>query len=229
MNKAKNKNIRIVVKVEIPSMLCSDGTVNTRRIDKFAMTLSNLNNSGKQIIVVSSGAIALGSLRLGLQKQPDMVISKQAIAAVGQAELTRMYKKYFNQYNQIIAQVLLTNDVVNHDDRKRNARNTFKQLLKMNIIPVVNENDAVSIDDINTNDNYWLALNVAEIAVADLIIIKENLNGEYIIVPRGKHYAIKVKEENLAEKIDEYVNLFGIESKSNGFPKTMDDILKSVN
>lgn len=215
------------MKVEIASLLNADGSVNTRKADRLAMTMANLNNGGKQVTIVSSGAIALGTLRLGLEKQPDRIISKQAIAAVGQAELTKMYKKYFTQYNQIIAQVLLTNDVMLDEERKKNARNTFIQLYKMNIIPIVNENDAVSVEDITLNDNYKLTLHVAQIANADAIVIKGE-NADYIIVPRGKKYAFKVKEETLSEKIEEYFNLFGDASGTDLFPNTLEEIMKRI-
>ena len=152
---------RIVVRIEISTLSNSNGKFNHQKMDRLAMVLSNLNNSGKQVIVVSSGAIALGIDKMKLKKQPKAYEEMQAIAAIGQAELIRFYQHYFDQYNQIVAQVLLIGDIMDNPTRVKNTQNTFDTLLDMNIIPIVNENDAVSLTDIELNDNYTLALQVA--------------------------------------------------------------------
>jgi glutamate 5-kinase len=186
---------RIVVRIEISTLSNPDGKFNHRKMDRLAMVLSNLNNSGKQVIVVTSGAIALGSDKMGLKQQPSNYTEMQAIAAIGQAELIRFYQHYFDQYNQIVAQVLLTDDIIDNPDRVKNTRNTFDTLLEMNIIPIVNENDTVSLTDIELDDNYLLALQVATITKADMILIKMDTNSKFIIQPRGKLNAKLISDE----------------------------------
>ena len=187
---------RIVVKIEISTLSNSDGKFNHRKMDKLAMLISNLNNSGKQMLLVSSGAIALGCDKLKLKLQPQSFTEMQAIAAIGQAELIRFYQHYFDQYNQIVAQVLLTSDIMDDPMRIKNAQNTFDTLLDMNIIPIINENDTVSTHDIEMDDNYSLARDVAKITKADILLIKADTNSKFIIQPRGKMKARIVENEN---------------------------------
>ena len=195
----------IVVRIEISTLLGANGKISTRKMDRLAMVLTNLHNSGKHVLVVSSGAIVLGSEKLKLQRIPDGQIDMQATAAVGQAELIRCYQRYFDDYNQIIAQVLLTSDIIDYPERVQNTRNTFNTLLDMSIIPIINENDPVSTTDIEFDDNYPLALIVANIAQADFIVIKMELNGKYLIVPGGNRSAMVVDgETELHEKIESY-------------------------
>jgi len=154
---------------------------------------------------VTSGAIVLGAEKLKLPGIPDSQLEMQAIAAVGQAELIRWYQHFFNDYNQIVAQVLLTSDIIHFPDRVKNTRNTFNTLKEMNIIPIINENDAVSTADIEYDDNYPLALIVAKIARADYIVIKMDMNGKYMIVPRGNQRAMVVDgETELQEKLESF-------------------------
>ncbi len=186
---------RIVVRVEIATLANSAGKLDHGKMDRLAMILANLNNSGKEVIVVSSGAIALGADKLGLKLESKTPEEMQAIAAVGQAELIRLYQYYFNQYNQIVAQVLLTTDIMSNQERVTNARNTFLELLSRNIIPIVNENDAVSQSDIILDDNYTLALQVAEITKSGMILIKLDSNNTFVIQPRGGRKASMVTDE----------------------------------
>ena len=198
----------IVVRIEISTLLGPNGKISPRKMDRLAMVLTNLHNSGKHVLVVSSGAIVLGSEKLKLQRIPDGQIDMQATAAVGQAELIRCYQRYFDDYNQIIAQVLLTSDIIDYPERLQNTRNTFNSLLEMSIIPIINENDPVSTTDIEYDDNYPLALIVANIAQADFIVIKMELNGKYLIVPGGKQSAMVVDgETELHEKIESYCHV----------------------
>jgi glutamate 5-kinase len=187
---------RIVVKIEISTLSNADGKFNHQKMDRLAMVLSNLNNSGKQMLLVSSGAIALGCDKLNMKLQPQSFTEMQAIAAIGQAELIRFYQHYFDQYNQIVAQVLLTNDIMDDPMRIRNTQNTFNTLLDMNIIPIINENDTVSTSDIELDDNYSLALSVAKITRADILLIKVDSNSKFIIQPRGNLKATVVEDEN---------------------------------
>jgi glutamate 5-kinase len=200
----KNKRrCRIVVRIEITTLINRYGKINRRKMDRLAMVLSNLNNSGKQIIVVSSGAIVLGSEKMKLSSVPRLKIDMQSLAAVGQAELIRTYQRSFDEYGQIVAQVLVTSDIVDYPQLVENTRNTFDMLLSMNIIPIVNENDPISTTDIELDDNYPLALKVANITGADIIVIKSKDNGNYGIVPGNEKPVIHVENEIiLQEKIE---------------------------
>ena len=209
--------IRIVVRIEIATISDSNEKLNRKKMDRLAMVLSNLQNSGRQLILVSSGAIAVGTEKLNLDQQPKSFIEKQAAAAVGQAELIKHYQRCFDEYNQIVAQVLLPSDIIDKPVRIENARNTFDALLDMNIIPIVNENDAVSTTDIELDDNYPLALNVAKIVQADIILIKLDTNGKFLIILKGKEKATLVSNEyELFEKINTFC--FGINSKNKYIP-----------
>ncbi len=185
----------IVVRIEITTLLNASGKISRQKMDRLAMAMTNLHNSGKNILIVSSGAIVLGSDKLKLPQLPVGLVDMQATAAVGQAELIRHYQQYFSDYNQIVAQVLLTRDIAAYPQRVENTRNTFNTLLEMNIIPIINENDPISAADIEIDDNYPLALVVAHISRADFIVIKMEMNGKYMIVPRGKKNAIIVENE----------------------------------
>lgn len=217
---------RLVVRIEISTLSSTDGKFNHQKMDRLAMVLSNLNNSGKQVIVVSSGAIALGTDKLKLNEQPQSYTDMQAAAAIGQAELIRFYKHYFDQYNQIVAQVLLTGDIMDNQVRVRNTQNTFDELLGMNIIPIVNENDTVSTTDIELDDNYPLALNVAKITRADIILIKMDTNSTFIIQPRGAARAKLVHDETALfyelEKSCKEIEL--LEKEEISFPNAIGEI-----
>jgi glutamate 5-kinase len=218
---------RIVVRIEISTLSNPDGKFNHGKMDRLAMVLSNLNNSGKQVIVVSSGAIALGTDKMGLNRQPTNYTEMQAIAAIGQAELIRFYQHYFDQYNQIVAQVLLTEDILESPERVQNTQNTFNTLLEMNIIPIVNENDTVSLTDIQLDDNYQLALQVAKITKADIILIKMDTNSKFIIQPRGELNAKLVSDETQLfdelEKSCKEITKLGVGELL--FPESMSEII----
>ncbi|MBN1159425.1 MAG: hypothetical protein JXA61_08590 [Bacteroidales bacterium] len=218
----------IIIRIEISTLTGRDGKINRRKMDRLAMVLTNLHNSGKNVLIVSSGAIVLGSDKLKLQQLPENPVDMQAVAAVGQAELMRWYQNFFDDYNQIVAQVLLTSDIISYPERVENTRNTFKTLLNMNIIPIINENDAVSTADIEIDDNYPLALIVAKIARADFIIIKMELNGKYMILPRNCNKGIVVDGEmELQEKTDALCMLTIPDSQreKEGFPHSIGEIM----
>jgi glutamate 5-kinase len=187
--------MKIVVKVEIDT-LTSNGVLDKKKTERLAMVLTNLRNSGINILLVSSGSIFLGAAKLGLKHMPEDQIKKQAVSAVGQVELMKYYRYYFDIYNQVAAQVLLTSDIINNPVTNRNVRNTLKNLLSKSIIPVINENDSVSTDDIELNDNYYMVLNVAEIINAELILVKLNENGKYRLIQRGKNSPVEIIQEN---------------------------------
>ena len=218
---------RIVVRLEIETLTDGNGKLDHNKMDRLAMMLSNLHNSGKQLLLVSSGAIALGSGKLNLDINAADVTSMMATAAVGQAELIKLYQKYFDQYNQMVAQVLLASDIIQHPKRKVNTQNTFETLLEMNIIPIINENDAVSTSDIELDDNYPLALNVATIANVDIILIKSDTNSKYIIQPCGGLRArIVGSEEDMLKNVEEICDqLSAMTNKECGFPLSIADIV----
>lgn len=170
---------RIVVKVGTSTLTYDNGRMNLKRIDRLAMILSDLRNQGKEIILVSSGAQGIAMGKLGLEKKPDDIKGKQAIAAVGQCELMYLYDKVFSYYNNTVAQILLTREDIAVPRRKRNIQNTVTTLLEMGIIPVVNENDTVSFDEIEIGDNDTLSAVVADLVDADLLILFSDIDGLY--------------------------------------------------
>jgi len=218
---------RIVVRIEISALSNAEGKFDHRKMDRLAMVLSNLNNSGKQLLLVTSGAIALGSDKLNLKKQPQSAVDMQVAAAIGQAELIRFYQHYFDQYNQIVAQVLITRDVLDNEVRVTNARNTFETLLDMNIVPIINENDIISTEDIELDDNYPLALSVAKIAKADAILIKMDINSNFIIQPRGSLKPRFVSDESQLIQELENINdeLKSMDKNDFYYPVSIDEIL----
>lgn len=218
----------IIVRIEISTLTTSEGKISRRRMDRLAMVLTNLHNSGKHVMVVSSGAIVLGSEKLKLHTLPENQLEMQAAAAVGQAELMRWYQHSFDEYNQIVAQVLLTSDIINYPQRVENTRNTFNRLLEMSIIPIINENDSVSTADIEYDDNYPLALMVADIAKADFIVIKMEMDDKYLIVPRGKRPALLVDgETELQEKLESFCQVLIADDKldTEKFPASIGEIV----
>ena len=170
---------RIVVKVGTSTLTYKTGKMNLKRIDRLAMVLSDLRNQGKEIILVSSGAIGIAAGKLGLKEKPKDTKTKQAVAAVGQCELMYLYDKMFSEYNNTVAQILLTRDDIAIPRRKRNTQNTFAQLLEMGIIPVVNENDTVAVDEIEIGDNDTLSAVVADLVDADLLVLFSDIDGLY--------------------------------------------------
>ena len=186
---------RIVVKVGTSTLTYENGSVNLRQLEKLCKVLSDLHNSGKQIILVSSGAIGVGMGKLKLKERPHETRYKQALAAVGQCELMFLYDKFFGEYNNSVAQLLLTKDVVINDHSRQNVVNTFQTLLEMGIIPIVNENDTVAIDELvgaNFGDNDNLSAIVADLAAADLLVILTDIDGLYDSDPRKDPNAKKI-------------------------------------
>lgn len=175
---------RIVVKVGSSILSFSNGKINLQRIEQLSGVLMNVQRAGRQVLLVSSGAIAVGGGLLGLKKKPENLAEKQALAAVGQAELMKIYQKFFETGNQTVAQVLLTKDGLQVPVKRKNARNTLGKLLDMNIIPIINENDTVSTHGIRFGNNDILAAYVAELIQADLLIILSDIDGLYTSDPK---------------------------------------------
>ena len=171
---------RIVIKIGTSTLTHKTGRLNIRRVEELIKTIADLQNSGKEIIIVSSGAVGLGTTKLGLKERPKDTPSKQACAAVGQCELMYMYDNQFAKYNLTVAQILLTKVVIESESRV-NVINTFQKLLEHNVIPIVNENDTVAIDELllEVGENDSLAAIVAHLSQADLLIILSDIDGLY--------------------------------------------------
>lgn len=181
---AFKKAKRIVVKLGTSTLTHENGKLNLRRIAHLVRTLADLRNEGKEIILVSSGAIGVGVGKLNLTHRPYDIGGRQACAAVGQCELMYIYDKLFIEYGYITAQVLLTRDITDDEIRKRNVQNTFERLLDMGALPIVNENDTVSVDEIEYGDNDTLSAIVAELVHADALIMMTDIEGLYNSDPR---------------------------------------------
>lgn len=176
---ALSKAKRVVVKVGTSTLTHSTGLLNIRRVEQLVKILSDLKNAGKDVILVSSGAVGVGVGELGLKEKPKDIPTKQACAAIGQCELMYIYDKLFSEYNHKVAQVLLTRDNIDVENRKVNVQNTFNRLLDLNVIPVVNENDTVSIEELEFGDNDTLAAIVGKLVNTDLLIILSDIDGLY--------------------------------------------------
>lgn len=178
---------RIVIKVGTSTLTYHTGLVNIRRVELFVKVLSDLVNSGREIILVSSGAIAVGCGKLGIHKTPSDTPGKQAAAAVGQCELMHLYDNLFIQHNHIVAQLLLTKDVVDSETLRHNVINTVSRLLEMRTIPIINENDTVAVDELegeHFGDNDTLSAIVAQLVGADALVILTDIDGLYEDNPR---------------------------------------------
>ncbi len=195
---------RIVIKIGTSTITHTDtGHLNLVKIEKFVRILTDIHNQDKDLIIVSSGAIGAGRKALGIKERPTELSLKQACAAVGQARLMMIYQKLFAEYNQTIAQVLVTKGVITNGISRANAENTMQELLDLGVIPIVNENDVVSTDQIqngNFGDNDTLSALVAEMVGADLLILLTDIDGLYTDNPRNNPDAQFI---SCVEKIDE--------------------------
>lgn len=185
---------RIVVKIGTSTLTHDTGKMNFFRIEKLVRELSDLVNQGKEIILVTSAAVSAGMDRLGLKERPKTIPEKQAVAAIGQGILMHTYEKLFGEYGQIVAQVLLTREDSVKRTRYANSRNTLLTLLNMGVIPIVNENDAVAIDELKIGDNDTLSAMVASIVDADILIILSDVEGVFTDNPQKNPNACLVSE-----------------------------------
>lgn len=197
MQREAFKNIkRIVIKVGTSTLSYKNGRLNFQRMEKLAFTLSALRSRGYQVVLVSSGAIGVGAGRLGIVEKPKDLSTKQALAALGQAQLMKIYQKMFEGYNQTVAQVLLTKDVMIVEERHTNAQNTLFKLLELGIIPIINENDTISTDEIVFGDNDTLSAMVATLVQADLLILLSDIDGLYSADPKTNKTAHIIRSVN---------------------------------
>ena len=199
MSKISEKK-RIVIKIGSSSLTHATGMINIRKIESFVKVLADLKNSGREIILVSSGAQAVGIGKIGLKQKPKDMPTKQAVAAIGQCELMYIYDKQFSVYNHIVSQVLLTKEDIDVTVRKQNVVNTLTRLLEMGSLPIINENDTVSYEEIEIGENDTLSAIVGELVGADLLIILSDIDGLYDSDPRTNPQAKLIP---VVEKIDD--------------------------
>lgn len=189
--------MRIVIKLGTSTLAHSTGLMNIRRVEEICKVISDLKNAGHEIVMVSSGAIGMGLGKMGIKKRPDDIPTKQAAAAIGQCELMYTYDKLFSKYNHTVAQILLTGAFVAIEDYGKNLNNTLDRLLDLGAIPIINENDTVTTDEIVIGDNDTLAATVAMEVQADLLILLSDIDGFYTADPRKDENAqlISIIEE----------------------------------
>lgn len=169
---------RVVIKIGSSSLTHAEtGKLDLTKLEILVRELSDLHNQGKDVVLVSSGAIAVGRAAMGITQKPSKLSEKQACAAIGQARLMMIYQKLFAEYGQTAAQVLMTKYTMMNDMSRDNAKNTFESLLEMGAIPVVNENDTVSTDEIEFGDNDTLSALVAALTDADLLVLLSDIDG----------------------------------------------------
>ena len=200
----KNKK-RIVIKIGCSSLTHAEtGKLNLRKLEILVRELGDLRNQGKDVVLVSSGAIAVGAAALGFKEKPQEPRQKQACAAVGQARLMMIYQKLFGEYNQMAGQILMTKNTMVNNANRKNAENTFNELLSMGVIPIVNENDSISTYELQNlekfGDNDTLSAVVAALVQADLLILLSDIDGLFTDDPNTNPDA---KFIDVVESLDE--------------------------
>ncbi len=194
--------MRIVIKVGTSTLAYPSGRLNIRHTDNLVRAWCDIQNSGVQLIIVSSAATGLGVGKLHIEKPKD-IITKQAAAAVGQCELMYIYDQLFRAYNHTVAQMLLTWEDFDHENRRKNLQNTLERLLELNVIPIINENDPVSCEEYSLGDNDTLAALVATCINADLVILMSDIDGLYTADPHKNPNAKLIPVvENINEEIE---------------------------
>ena len=198
---------RIVIKIGSSSLTHPEtGALNLTKLEVLVREISDLHNMGKDVIVVSSGAIAVGRRAAGLGNRPSETKEKQACAAIGQARLMMIYQKLFSEYNQLAAQILMTKRTVMDNLSRFNALNTFRELLKLGAIPIVNENDTVSTYEMQFGDNDTLSAIVAALIDADLLLLLSDIDGLFTDDPNSNPNAELI---HVVEKLDDHLLKMG--------------------
>jgi len=182
----------VAVKVGTSTITYPNGKLNMRRIGILARVLTDIKNRGIDVVLVTSGAIGVGSTRLGFETRPTLMREKQAAAAVGQAVLMQIYQSHFTDYNQQVAQILVTKDDMREDDRTENIINTFHTLWEMGVIPIVNANDTISTVEIGFSDNDTLAAHLAALLNMDTLVLFTDIDGMYNKDPKTNPDAVKI-------------------------------------
>lgn len=194
--------MRVVIKVGTSSLTHKSGHINIRKVENMCKVLSDLKNAGHEIILVSSGAIAMGVGKLNLAERPTDIPTKQAMASIGQCELMYVYDKLFSEYNHTVAQILITIDDMKNERRHMNFQTTMNRLLELGALPIINENDTVSYEEFGIGDNDTLSAFVAVSINADLLILLSDIDGLYTADP---HKSADAKLIPVIEKIDDSV------------------------
>lgn len=203
---------RIVVKVGTSTLTYETGKTNIRRMMKLVSVLSDLMNSGIEVVLVTSGAIGVGVGKLGLKERPKDTPGRQAAATVGQCELMFMYDKLFGEYGHTVGQLLITRGDIDNDERRLNLINTFEQLFEYGAIPIVNENDSVAVEEIVFGDNDSLSAIVAKLVHADALIILTDIDGLFDGDPRMN---VEARLIPIVDEIDEKVMSLAGDSGTN--------------
>lgn len=181
--KLKHKK-RIVIKIGSSSLIHEEtGNLNFDKMERLVRVICDLCNQGKEVVLVSSGAIGVGRQALGLTERPHDLAGKQACASVGQARLMMVYQRLFSEYSRVASQVLITKHTVLDEPNSTNAKNTFEALLQMGVVPIVNENDTISTEEIEFGDNDRLSAVVAGLIGADLLILLSDIDALYTADP----------------------------------------------
>ena len=204
--------MRIVIKIGTSTLAYPTGHLNIRRVEELCKIISDIKNAGNQVIVVSSGAIAMGVGKLGLRERPKDIPTKQAAAAVGQCELMYIYDQLFSAFNHTVAQLLITGEDVENEARHTNFSNTLARLLELDAIPIINENDTVATKEIVIGDNDTLAAIVAQSVQADKLILLSDIDGLYTADPHKDPNAKLIK---VAHCIDDSILALAGGSDSN--------------
>ncbi len=210
---------RIVIKLGTSTLAHKTGKLNIRRMNNLVRVLADLQNAGHELILVSSGAVGLGVGKLNLRERPKTTPGKQAAAAVGQCELMHIYDEMFSKYSVTVAQILLTKTIINTPERVDNVCNAIDELAAMGVIPIVNENDTVAIDELELEigENDSLSAIVASIIGADLLIIMSDIDGLYSEDPhRNAHAQIIPVVQEIDEHIEEIAGGAGSSLGSGG-------------
>lgn len=205
---------RIVVKVGTTTLAYPNGRLNLRHIKQLVRVLSDLKNAGHEIILVTSGAIGIGTGRLSLGKRPADMPGKQAAAAVGQCRLMDIYDSEFSAFDHIVAQILLTNEDLSNDERRHNFENTIFRLLEWNVLPILNENDTIATSEIAVGDNDTLSAIVSVCIHADMTVLLSDIDGLYTADPRKDPEAVKI--DLVPEITPEILSLAGASGSSQG-------------
>lgn len=193
----------VVIKIGSSSLTHPSGLLNLWKMEQLVKQIANLHNMGKSVIVVSSGAIAAGMGKMRMLEKPKAIEEKQAAAAVGQSTLMHMYEKFFSEYAISVAQILVTGEDFEDSNRSAHCKNTIKTLLKHRIVPIVNENDAVAIDEIKVGDNDTLSANICLLMDFDALILVSDINGVYDKDPNVYPDAIKIPLIDSLEMLDQ--------------------------
>ena len=195
--------MRIVIKVGTSTLAHPTGLLNIKRVEQMCKVISDLKNAGHEIVLVSSGAIGMGLGKVGIHKRPDDISTLQAAAAIGQCELMYTYDKLFSEYSHTVAQILMTGAFVAIEDYGKNLKNTLYRLLELGVIPIVNENDTVTTDEIIIGDNDTLGAIIARTVKADLLIILSDIDGLFTADPNKDKNAKRLSViEEITDEIE---------------------------